>query len=52
VSFSDDHTVTLVASNYTYAGRVREVASATSVLVDLRGGYVEPSVPAQPTTAH
>jgi hypothetical protein len=44
VRFSDDHTVTRSAgSGNTYAGRVRSVESATNVLVDLRGAYVEPA---------
>jgi hypothetical protein len=53
VYFSDDHTVTLTAGTNTYAGRIREVPSATEVLVDLRGGYVEPAIntTGAPTTA-
>ena len=52
VYFSDDHTVTKTAGTNTYAGRIREVTSATECLVDLRGAYVEPVVPttAAPTT--
>jgi hypothetical protein len=42
VYFSDDHTVTKTAGTNTYAGRIREVASATQVLVDLRGAYLDP----------
>jgi hypothetical protein len=48
--FSDDHTVTLTAGTNTMAGRIRSVDDA-GVLVDLRAGYVEASVPAEPTAA-
>ena len=53
VYFSDDHTVTLTAGTNTFAGRIREVTSATECLVDLRGAYVEPAmlVTSAPTTA-
>jgi hypothetical protein len=52
VYFSDDHTVTRTAGTNTFAGRIREVTSATECLVDLRGAYVEPAIPATsaPTT--
>jgi hypothetical protein len=52
VYFSDDHTVTLTSSTNTFAGRIRSV-DEYGILVDLRGGYVEPNlaVTATPTTA-
>jgi hypothetical protein len=52
VYFVDDHTVSLTAGTNVYAGRVRSV-DQYGILVDLRGGYVEPNlaVTAEPTTA-
>jgi hypothetical protein len=52
VWFSDDHTVTETAGTNTYAGRIRSV-DEYGILVDLRGGYVEPNlaVTATPTAA-
>jgi hypothetical protein len=42
VYFSDDHTVTETSSTNTFAGRIRSVDD-NGILVDLRGGYVEPA---------
>jgi hypothetical protein len=51
VYFSDDHTVTKTAGTNTFAGRIRSV-DQYGILVDLRGGYVEPvlNVTAEPMT--
>jgi hypothetical protein len=40
VYFSDDNTVTKTPGTNTFAGLVRSVDSATSILVDLRAGYL------------
>jgi hypothetical protein len=51
VYFADDHTVTKTAGTNTFAGRIKSV-DQYGTLVDLRGAYIEPAVPATaaPTT--